>query len=517
MLTLRKRIKLSSSCLNVQEIEQDKKEDFKSIKRLRLDIHYSPNVNKLENLPIELIFCIFENLNLKDWLNLRLVNSYFKYLIDYCSIIWKFISLRLTITNFNNDLSSFVDFFQTKPRLDLIRIEYPQIIKKDFYKECIKIENKKKTISKKYCLLINQINVLSMNILNYFCCDCSHMIIESFVMDNSSEIKDKNFHYYTSKLVNKFFNLESFDLMCLLFDSYIKSKHKLKIWTNVFKENMLLNKMSLILMNLQQFSLHYYMDSSKLLIESLIQMKNLKSIHIIKSCPKDDLNEVDYNQEDKLDIESVAFKFTSISMVHLILKNLVKLNTIKNLEMYVKEFFINQSNKDDDDDDDNDLYLHDIFSIYLIKLVNLDLFSTNLLHSNEGIQMKTNSINFNQNKNSLHFRQIHISNDPMTRSIKSIDALLYKRRSYKFDLNDYQKFLSKFKFINLNKIEIKIRLNCLNLVNGYNQINQLVTIILNEKISSLKQIIVNFKCENCWKNANNNNNNDDDDDNNSFS
>jgi hypothetical protein len=485
MLSLRKRIKYN---LNTQE-EVEEKEDNYTIKRFRYEKRFSSNTNKLENLPIELLFCIFEKVDFNDLLNLRLVNNYFKNLIGYCSILWTNISLRLDDVSIINDLSNFLDFFESKPRLDLIRLDFPQLIQKSLYKKCIKIENKNKRSSKKYCLLINKINVLSMNILNYFSNDCTEMIIESFVLDNTSEIKDKNFHYYTSNLMNKFWKLESLELMCLLSDL---DTLDLEIWNNVFKENMLLNSMNSILSNLSHFSLHYYTDSAKMLIKSLVQMKKLRSIQLIKSCPKDDLNEVDNNDSDKLDLESIEFKSTSISMVYFIFKHLVNLNTVKYLEIYVKEYFVNKSNLDE-------LYLHDFFSIYLNKLINLDVFSTNLIQF-KSIIMNMNSINLNQKETIFHFRQIHISNEPKTRSIKTIDASLFKRNSYKFDLNDFQRFLFKFQFSNLHKIQIKIRLNCLNLNSFYDEINRLVLVILNQKISSLKVIVVDFKCENCWNN-----------------
>ncbi len=72
------------------------------------------------SLPIEIYYLILDKLDLKSLLTLRLVNAFFKNLIDTARHVWTKIKLRAELTpSFNMD--QFWEFFNSnKPNLDHI-------------------------------------------------------------------------------------------------------------------------------------------------------------------------------------------------------------------------------------------------------------------------------------------------------------------------------------------------------------------------------------------------------------
>lgn len=103
MFSLRKRAKLQ---------EQQNKE-FLNSTGIAQQTHF-------ENLPIEIYFCVFEYLNFKEIIQLRLVNHFLKRIIDNAGFLWLQIAVKIEIDSALN-LNNRLKFIRERKKLKHIR------------------------------------------------------------------------------------------------------------------------------------------------------------------------------------------------------------------------------------------------------------------------------------------------------------------------------------------------------------------------------------------------------------
>lgn len=105
MFSLRKRAKLDE--LNSVNFDLKK-------------IETQNNSLKFQNLPIEIYYSIFDALDIKSLLTLRLVNKFFKNILDNAVYFWSKLSVNIEIGS-KFDIHLFDQFVTNKPNLISIR------------------------------------------------------------------------------------------------------------------------------------------------------------------------------------------------------------------------------------------------------------------------------------------------------------------------------------------------------------------------------------------------------------
>ena len=103
MFSLRKRAKLENE-----------------LKKFNNKSSYLQNELRFDNLPVEIYHYIFDFLGCKELLKLRLINNFFKNLIDNGRYLWNNFAIRVEIkSSFNSQ--SFWNFFLSKPHLKCLK------------------------------------------------------------------------------------------------------------------------------------------------------------------------------------------------------------------------------------------------------------------------------------------------------------------------------------------------------------------------------------------------------------
>ncbi|RNA31482.1 hypothetical protein BpHYR1_053507 [Brachionus plicatilis] len=222
------------------------------------------------NLPIEIYYCIFDYLKMSDVLNLRLLNSFFKNLIDNSNFIWRKNSIKIDFSS-KIELEKVADFIKRKKICHLKASCLATLTKKQ-----LKLQKSLRFDSEQsYDLKIINLNIFSIKCLNFFP-NCSCLQIESFINTSGSVVGQK-FQDNSSIELEPFDKTHSFDVSCLVYDS---KSDKQFVWDSILRENCLLNKINHLFPNLVDLSIHFYNGSLYKLFKKISKLNQLKSLEL---------------------------------------------------------------------------------------------------------------------------------------------------------------------------------------------------------------------------------------------
>lgn len=222
------------------------------------------------NLPVEVYYCIFDFLKLSDILNLRLLNSFFKHLIDNSSFIWKKNVIKIQF-NSKVEMEKMANFIKQKRIQNLKASCLATLTKKQ-----LRLQKHLRFDSNVcYHLDLVNLNIFSINCLNFFT-KCSCVRIRSFINTSSSVISPK-FQDYSSVELEPLVNTRSFDVSCLVFDE--KSQKKF-FWDRILSENCLLNKINRLFPILEDLTIHYYNGCVYKLFKKISKLEKLKLLEL---------------------------------------------------------------------------------------------------------------------------------------------------------------------------------------------------------------------------------------------
>jgi hypothetical protein len=334
MHSLRKRAKLESS----QEDRQTQKTTTRTLADAdigKLLCHESECV-LFSKMPIEIVYSVFEKLNVNDLMKLRLMNKNFRDLIDKSKHVWRKVSVGIKVESSN--LCEFLEFLGHNEKIrniHSIKLDCTAILKKKLLNNPQEIQAKIDGLcpEKEFTVCIAKMNSLSICCINYFNY-CTILIIEMFV-DTMGQVKSlRNSSYFECEL-NPFQSLKILDVNCKIYDLISGEYFK---WININAQNRILNKMENVFYNLKELYIRFYSGSFKELIKSLKSLTRLKVLELDNPCLNNresiDLQEDTENSELKL--ESLALLSANIELVSFLLNKLSpNLVVLTKLDLFV--------------------------------------------------------------------------------------------------------------------------------------------------------------------------------------
>lgn len=397
----------------------------KRAKLIQEENHQQFTLTDFNNLPIEVYYCIFDYLKLADLINIRLLNSFFKQVIDNSSFIWKKNAFKIEF-NSKVEMEKMADFIKQK------RIRHIKA-------SCLATLTKKQLRLQKslrfdsdicYHLELVNLNIFSINFLNFFT-NCSCIRIESFTNTSSSVISPK-FRDCSAIELEPLVKTRSLDISCLVFDA--KSQKKF-LWNTILSENCLLNKIRSLLPNLQDLTIHYYNGCVYKLFKKISKLENLKLLEL-NCCKQEKIRMFEKSQKVKnfLYLTQIKLILCSCPVVLTLLKVICK-TSCKKLVLILNNDALAEIESE----------YHGKIIQFLSDFLNLTDFETNLynLKNSSSLNRFVISKEFFQN-----LKYLSLVDDECSKECFSME---------KFN----QIFLNnKYFFNNLRSIRIKIVTEC---------------------------------------------------------
>jgi hypothetical protein len=309
MFGLRKRFKLS---LNESSIEKIHATSFKE-------------------LPVEIYFCIFDHLKANDILKFRLVNSFFKGLIDCALFLWmKRFLIHVSLSK-RLDIDRFFKFLEENQSNE-IAIDCLNEIKSPNVK-CHTLSDQTTLKSIHFYTL----NILAFNYFNMFSECCVDLKIDSFV-NSFGIVKSLTQSEISNLLLKKYTKLKNLQVSCLLYD---KKQGKHFIWNDIYLDDFFQNHFSQLFSNVNELRLTHYTGSNKILIKCLRNFKSLSTIILEECKPINDYLKIksikkEKSFEKRIRIESLQMSSVTASMALTVLDKLVDMSHIKHLNFFTK-------------------------------------------------------------------------------------------------------------------------------------------------------------------------------------
>jgi hypothetical protein len=308
-----------------------KKAMFSLRKRFKSVLENNESERKeFDQLPIELYFCIIDHLTTKDILNLRLLNSKFKQIIDSARFIWsKRVKLHIQI-NKNFKLNSMLNFL-TNIKTNSIEIDCLKQIKlKNLQSWSNSFEQEERDLKINFKVL----NTMSIHYLNVFSENCIYLKIESFVNTFGQFKSSSQLNHYTTRTCSK---LKHLNISCLLYDL---NQEKYYIWNDIYLENFFRNQFKQTFTNIQELELNFYHSSTRLLIRNLKKLKFLKTLYLYECQTINDYNKAVINDSSLL-ISELNLTKCSTWLVINVLEQLINPNEIKILKLFLLDKDLN--------------------------------------------------------------------------------------------------------------------------------------------------------------------------------
>jgi hypothetical protein len=475
MNSLRKRAELESLLDEVLQSPEIIKGTGKKRKNEIIDLKKAKHVKtesikrelNIYNLPVEIYYCIFENLDPFTILQFRQLNHHFKNIIDKCGFIWKKkIKLNHNLEN-QIKLENFIQFSTSFiPFVDSLKIECSKKIK---------LSNENTYSLDLRNLKLNLINFNMNNIFLFeFFKNCKELNIESlnlnsqtnhFNLKNQLKSLENQLEAKLDKSIKKFYkHLEKFELNCIAYDSRLFTHFHAFNQTNFIKL-FLNNKFK----NLTNLTLLKYNNSLNDLLACL--RKNFKKLAYLKfeecnSCLEIIDNDDTVNSiQNKLKIEKLIINDCSNDLFQSVLLNLIDLNFVEHLSLF--------TSKENSVTDEN--FIKNLVRDLDLKLNNLKEFHTNF---DFRIFLRLN-FKFNE---------------------KSLVKVFNLDEEDKFSVDDISSFLNNYLipnkfslFENLKLFKFGIKLKCLLNEEEETEIKNLVFKFA-KNFKSLKKLEINLKC-----------------------
>jgi len=320
MHSLRKRAKQES----VQEEHQTQKTTTTTLAHAdigKLLCHESECV-LLSKMPIEIVYSIFEKLEVKDLMKLRSMNKNFRDLIDKSKHIWRKVSVGIKVESSN--LYEFLEFLGHNEKIRnilSIKLDCTAIFKKKLLNNPPEIQAKINGLcpDQDFTVWITKLNSLSICCINYFNY-CTILIIEMFVDTFGQVTSLRNSSYFEFEL-NSFKSLKILDINCKIYDLLSRRYFK---WIDINAQNRILNKMDTVFYNLKELYIRFYSGSFKNLIKSLKSLTRLKVLEL-DNPSLDDRERIDLREDtenSELNLESLALLSANIELISYLLNKL---------------------------------------------------------------------------------------------------------------------------------------------------------------------------------------------------
>lgn len=274
---------------------------------------------QFESLPAEVYYLIFDYLSGRDLIKLRLVNSFFKNLIDQAKHLWLTQLVVHVKIKRKLDMNHFFEFISYLNN-DYLIIDCLKEIKHQ--ENVFKLENKLLKIEFKF------LNTLSFTILNFFSNNCTELKIDSF-LNTHGQIKSEYKQSVYEVSLNSYKNLKYLNISCLLYDS---NQNKYFIRNDIYLDEFFQNKFKLLFVNIRELKLKYYAGSNKRLVKCLKNLANLTSLELDES----QFTQDDYalrESRNKLDIKNLSLVSVNLTLCLLILKRVTNLTKLENIKL----------------------------------------------------------------------------------------------------------------------------------------------------------------------------------------
>jgi hypothetical protein len=441
---------------------------------IKNNINSADSLVDFSSLPIELLFVIFDFLTVKDLVKLRLLNKKFRYLVDGAFFVWKRIKLNLEFDSTLSNINNMIDFVNHKPLISCLSISCHNLLtKRAFHKLA---ENNNSTINQEIKLNIKNVNLLSLNILNLFSKNCRQLSIDSFVKNYGEILSSKYKSYLDLVQVNKFKNLNTLHVNCLLHDT---KTEKYFVWDKILNENFIFTNFfnfTKRLSSLQICFLNFSFNKESNFFDSLLNVQHLKILklencHFYGAKLTNIQKEIEQikNVKKLENIETLSFDSCSIFLIYAFLKFYLNPMNLKILNIFTKEIktFVSSVTLEELVSLLNKYYKKVINELGKKRHPNMTKLSTNIFTN---LFDQTNYVNFkNQILQNSSLTELKISskhNDLVVRNSSNLQKWsrsLYDSNliCFKFNMND---FISLFNNVEVNKniklFEISFTTNC---------------------------------------------------------
>lgn len=307
MISLRKRAIL----------EANLRDNYKKFKR---------NHKTIDDIPIELLFNIFEYLQPKDLINLRALNHKFKLIIDRCYFAWNDINLKIDLNKKNrNLLNDLIQFIESNRFIKSSEISCEKVVT---FHRCEKL-------SKRTCfkLILTKISIQSIDIINIFSNCVNTLIINSFCNDSNqfSFLNQLNSIRFDDNL--RLPHLKKLKISCLTFDSKQKSYY---ISSDLDYLKSLIINPNLKLRHLKDFYVKYFNGPLNSLLLTLNKL-NLNRLQL-ECCDSEIFgNDICVLKKVKFKSKTIVLKNCSFSLIEEILLNTIDLSCLEKLVFKIKD------------------------------------------------------------------------------------------------------------------------------------------------------------------------------------
>ena len=318
MFSLRKRAKLEEACIQ----------------------NYSHGLS-LHDLPIEILYSILDTLSLKDLLNLRLVNRFFKQLLNN-SFYFANVVINLE-KHLNYDPELLSQFWQSNTKLDTIVYSYEKTCTKNLVPELSLLRDGDD--SRPLSLVVPYLNILSLHVLNSFADACTSLEINCFLVPSTGEVLKAKQREYMNRQIIQFSRLESGVVDFMRYDDGIEQSY---VWNDRNLKSFLAFQFLSLFYNVKELNLFNYEGSLADIVRTLHKLKNLKCLQLddCRSC--NDLVSTAGSElptkipmskhRQSLHVKSLMFDKTAPSTVLFVLTCVANATHLTNLSLYLNKF-----------------------------------------------------------------------------------------------------------------------------------------------------------------------------------
>lgn len=435
----------------------------------------------LQDLPIELYYMLFENLDSNSLIQIRQLNHNFKQIIDNCKFIWqKKMKINIILDNIQQ-LCHLTDFLNMNKNINSIEIE------------CSKLLNINKLLETKCCnnllkIKLNKLNLYNLNILFQVFQNCNNLIINSFNMIskcNSFFEINKLKSFEPSRILTQVLNnnVKELKINCVLYDKIMCK------FNNLCYMSAILSNLNLKLNMLNELTIQNYNYTSSNLIKIFNckdRFQHLKSLKFeystVDEVPVEELFER-MSKKSRIRIESLCFNQCKFKHCEFVLSNIVNLKYLKELKLF---YTCNEFELQHDIDQKFKEFLNKID----FKLKNLSNFETNL--SYKFIKL----VNFqfgNNNLNKLSLRPFML--DICGRQIKQLNNFdMFSLDTLTDFLNQYLVLNKSYLFENLTCFTFFLNVDCTVLINELKLFSSLLY-KMKKNFLNLNMICVHMNCK----------------------
>jgi hypothetical protein len=499
MHSLRKRAKLES----IEKTLNNDMVDFDFLPNLTEKCVTTNQNNSFDQLPIELYYCLFDNLNIKDLMKMRQLNKKFKTIFDNCIQIWKYrIKIKASLTN-QRETKQLSNMIKECKFIDMIEVASAKYFNPASQADI--------SPNNYFTLYLTTLNVFTIDNLKPFLVNCTNICIDSFYAHSHSIATKNQIYYKTSRLKKiRLDALTTFHISCKCFD-----KRNSRYFNVEEIENFLYVFKNFQMDNLTYLKLSCYRQSFDSLVTNLSNLMGLTYLEF-EECMVDSIEITPSSKSvSRIRPKFVHFYSCTVLFCRLVLDNIVDLNYIEYLSLFDHQDCVNYNTKSNDCDNHEQA---DLLSHLDSKMPKLFEFKTNFCTTSfKHINFRYSTIKLNLfliNRFSTFCDQSDLNrmNYSLANNMKSKFALdlrrlnsrnLYLNRFSYLSLNVFYDLIKNYFITNricyvLNELVLELNMNChsykANKEDDFSFTDCLC--LLAKKFSNLKRVLFLLKCSN---------------------